>query len=251
MKWNESLRTGLTQLAPKERWVHGMLWCLGLLILNWPGQQITVGPFHSAEFGLLFPSIYGGLINAMMVYGVIGHLLLHGKPFRLSLFYQTLLFYVTVSLVESLVDGTYFIVVLGELNQVVIKEIWQGNLIMNFFMFYVPAIVYGIVKSAMITDAPKQRIMIQDGHQTVFLEPNELLYLESDGNYVKYHQEDKTILERGTLKQAMEGLPDQFIRCHKSFIINRDLIDQRSANEVVIKENRIPIGRKYKDNLGL
>ncbi|MDW3193428.1 MAG: LytTR family DNA-binding domain-containing protein [Cytophagales bacterium] len=251
MKWNESLRVGLAGLTRKERWVHGVLWCLGLLILNWPGQQITVGPFHSDEYGLLFPSLYGGVINAVMVYGIIGFFLLHGKPFRFSLFYQSLLFYVTVSFVESLVDGTYYQGVINELNQVVISEIWQGNLIMNFFMFYVPALVYGIVKSAMVSEMPNQRIIVHDGHQMVYLEPNELLYLESDGNYVKYHQEEKTIMERSTLKQAEDGLPDQFIRCHKSFIINRDLVDQRSANEVVIKGNRIPIGRKYKENLSL
>ncbi len=244
------MRTGLKRLTQKERWVHAVLWFFGLLVLNWPGQQITVGPFHSSGFGLLMPSLYGGLINAVMAYGIVGFLLQNGKVFRFQLVYQTLLFYVSVSLIESLVDGAYYLTVIADLNQAVINEIWQGNLIMNFFLFYLPALVYGIVKSALTSEAPA-RIMVQDGHQIAYLKPDELLYLESDGNYVKFHLESKVILERNTLARIEERLPAAFIRCHKSFVVNKTLIDQQSASEVLIKGRRIPIGRKFKENLNL
>lgn len=186
-----------------------------------------------------------------MAYGIIGYLLINGKPFRFQLVYQTLLFYVSVSLVESVVDGAYFLGFIKELNQVIIREIWQGNLIMNFFLFYVPALVYGIVKTALIVEVTDQRISVQDGHQVAYLKPDELLYLESDGNYVKFHLDRKVILERNTLISVASRLPPVFIRIHKSFIVNKGLIDQQSASEVLIKGRRVPIGRKFKENLSL
>ena len=42
---------------------------------------------------------------------------------------------------------------------------------------------------------------------------------------------------------------DQFIQVHKSFIINKAYVDKISGNEIYVNNNRIPIGRTYKQEL--
>ncbi len=54
-----------------------------------------------------------------------------------------------------------------------------------------------------------------------------------------------------TLKKIMESLPDEFVRCHKSYIVNMDYTTNLDfANNVVnIDRIGIPIGRKYRKAL--
>jgi len=49
----------------------------------------------------------------------------------------------------------------------------------------------------------------------------------------------------------MEDLPKNFIRCHKSYIINMRFVENYDlANNIVNIDNHlIPIGRRYKENM--
>lgn len=56
----------------------------------------------------------------------------------------------------------------------------------------------------------------------------------------------------GTLDKMDETLPDNFVRCHRGFLINRDRVKQFLAaeNEVVLDDNtRIPVSRSYKNSM--
>lgn len=251
MKWIQAISLYIRHLSLKERWALGVLWLIGLVVVNWPGQRITIGIFHSEGFGLLVPSLFGSLFNAMLFYGIVDHLIRTARPFKARLLIKTLIIFGGVTLLETLTDVGYYILWVGQLNGTLIKESLLTNGIIHFFFFYAPGLSYGIIKSALTSVDTESRIAVQDGRQVVYIAANDLLYLESDGNYVRFHQEDRVILERNTLVRAMERLPAQFIRCHKSYIINRDLIDQQSSSEVVIRGRNIPIGRKFKDNIRL
>ena len=54
-----------------------------------------------------------------------------------------------------------------------------------------------------------------------------------------------------TLTKLMEDLPKNFIRCHKSYIINMRFVENYDlANNIVNIDNHlIPIGRRYKENM--
>ena len=249
MKWIKAMKMAFRFFSLKERWSHALIWLAGLIIINWPGQRITIGIFHSEGYGLFIPTLYGSLINAVLVYSVINHLLLEERSFRIDVLLKTLIFYGGITLIESLVDLFYFSTWIGVVDRVLLQEVLLGNVVLNFLLFYVPAIVYGIIKRALVPDEPPVRIAIQDGHQELYVHPDDLTHVESDGNYVKFHQRDQVTLERNSLVKVADRLPPQFVRCHKSFIVNTDLIDQRSANELMVSGKRIPIGRKFKENL--
>jgi len=79
---------------------------------------------------------------------------------------------------------------------------------------------------------------------------NEVLYLESDRNYITFVTPKKKYLFIDALKNWNQKLEQHsFLQVHKSFIINLKKIDKISGNEVFISGIRVPIGRKFKSVL--
>jgi len=84
-------------------------------------------------------------------------------------------------------------------------------------------------------------------HKIVF---EELIYLESDRNYVTVVTKNQKLSYIDSLKNWMERLPDGiFIQVHKSYIINVHYAEKISGNEIYVNGNKLPIGRVYKQGL--
>lgn len=78
---------------------------------------------------------------------------------------------------------------------------------------------------------------------------NDIYYLEALGDYVKVHVEKKYLLTYSTLTKIQELLIDKgFIQTHKSYIVNLNKIDAITGNYIAIREQKIPIGQKYKSD---
>ncbi len=76
----------------------------------------------------------------------------------------------------------------------------------------------------------------------------ELLYVESQGNYVFFHLEKEKIRSLITLKRVEEELADHpFIRIHQSFLVARRHIRVIDGNGLVINGKSLPIGEKYRE----
>ena len=74
---------------------------------------------------------------------------------------------------------------------------------------------------------------------------NEILYIESDRNYITVVTETQKLSYIDALKNWHSKLPEnQFFQVHKSFIVNRKFVDKISGNILFIKENKIPIVSK-------
>jgi DNA-binding LytR/AlgR family response regulator len=48
------------------------------------------------------------------------------------------------------------------------------------------------------------------------------------------------------MAKALDILPDRFFRIHKSYIINFEHVDRIDADEVMIRDTRLPIGDMYR-----
>ncbi|MFB0564953.1 MAG: LytR/AlgR family response regulator transcription factor [Candidatus Aminicenantaceae bacterium] len=92
-------------------------------------------------------------------------------------------------------------------------------------------------------------IFIKSGTDYHKLDTRNILYIKGTGNYLTFVTPNKEILTLLTMKEALEILPPQFNRIHKSYIINLDHVDLINTEEVKIKGQRIPIGDHYRDNL--
>jgi DNA-binding LytR/AlgR family response regulator len=68
-------------------------------------------------------------------------------------------------------------------------------------------------------------------------------------DYLKIHlvNTNKTILTLMNFKEILEKLPaNQFLRVHKSFIVNINSIKKVQRNRIIINDIRIPIGESHR-----
>ena len=132
--------------------------------------------------------------------------------------------------------------------------------------FELPTIVDYLVKPfsfdrflKAIHKVKKQIQFIEKEENTIFLNVDktlhkvcleDVLYIESDRNYITFITNKKKYLVIDALKNWNQKLEKHsFLQIHKSFIINTKKIDKIAGNEVFISEKRIPIGRTYKPTL--
>jgi len=77
-----------------------------------------------------------------------------------------------------------------------------------------------------------------------------LKYIKSDGNYLEFVTDSKTIIDRNKLKDILDNLPPNFVRVHRSYVINKNFIDALNSTTLFLKPNiEIPLSRTFKSNI--
>jgi DNA-binding LytR/AlgR family response regulator len=72
---------------------------------------------------------------------------------------------------------------------------------------------------------------------------NELLYVEAMSNYVVLHTVSGKIIAYLTMKGILQELPSgEFLRVHKSFIVNSSKVTSIEGNTLDVAGHKIPIG---------
>jgi two-component system LytT family response regulator len=75
-----------------------------------------------------------------------------------------------------------------------------------------------------------------------------IMYLEGLRDYIAFHTITGKILSLERMKNMEESLPpDNFLRIHKSYIINIDHIDYVERGRIVINKEYLPVGETYKE----
>jgi DNA-binding LytR/AlgR family response regulator len=105
-----------------------------------------------------------------------------------------------------------------------------------------------------IENKGNEEIFIKKNSSLVKLKFDEILWIEAMENYVVIHTFDDKFTIHFTMKAIGEKLPPkEFIRVHRSFIINLKKVDLIEDNTIIMKTSSgsklIPIGKSYKDNL--
>jgi DNA-binding LytR/AlgR family response regulator len=91
-------------------------------------------------------------------------------------------------------------------------------------------------------------LTVRSDKKTYRLPVNDISYIESYGDYCHIHLENQKVISRITLKELEELLPE-FIRIHRSYIINSNQCEAFNSDEVIVNGVPIPVGRTYKDNV--
>ncbi|WP_421764259.1 LytR/AlgR family response regulator transcription factor [Ekhidna sp.] len=238
-------------LSAKEKKVHAIIWLVGLIMINIPDWRVTMGPFHSDDYSLLIPSFYGVILNIYLFYNSSTHIRDNAREDLSKALKKSSITLLKVSLIEAVLDIIFYALFYWSLSKELSLEILWGQILMNGIFFYLPSIMFGLIKAWQKEEPEKQseaKIILKDGAQTIHLNPNELTHVKSNGNYCIYHAEKKHLI-RQSLSQAEVLLPHYFARSHKSFIVNLRMVEKHTYNDLIVGGFIIPIGRKYRKEL--
>jgi DNA-binding LytR/AlgR family response regulator len=101
------------------------------------------------------------------------------------------------------------------------------------------------------TNNPLDFIFIKENGVLSKIPLQEINYCEALGDYVKVHLKDKVHVVNSTMKNIEEKLRQnkQFIRVHRSYVINLDYLKNFDAETAIVAGKIIPIGNKYRTEL--
>ncbi len=91
-------------------------------------------------------------------------------------------------------------------------------------------------------------LFFKDGYRNIRIETNDILYIKGEGNYLQLVCRDTKAMVRMTFDELITRLPEKsFLRIHNSYIVNLNKIEIVQDNHISIREEKIPVGTKYKD----
>ncbi len=142
-------------------------------------------------------------------------------------------------------------------------ETWWFNLLLMLFLislvylgFKVNLLAYNqhiqqAIFNRLLKKLGKQNyIFIEIDKKQIRINENSILFIEAFKNYVEINTLDKKFLYRSTMLDIEKKLSDtSFIRTHRSFIVQKDMIDSISQEQLKIQNHEIPIGKTYRPKL--
>lgn len=93
-------------------------------------------------------------------------------------------------------------------------------------------------------------IMVRADKKNYRIDLDEILYLEAQGDYVRFVTQEKSLTVHGKMKDFVDDLPENhFERIHKSYIISLSKVDYIEGNLVKVGEYKLPVSLTFKENL--
>ena len=95
-----------------------------------------------------------------------------------------------------------------------------------------------------------ERIMLKVDKKLYRTAFDDILFFEAFGDYVKVHLNDQVLIITHTMKKLLTELPDdQFIRTHKSYIINKSKVEFIEGNQIKMGDQMVAIGQVYREQV--
>ena len=106
-----------------------------------------------------------------------------------------------------------------------------------------------LIASHIEEDVPQSITFTSDRQSTTLLY-DEIMYIESNDTEVWIHATDNRKFRNKTPISSWENLlGSNFVRTHRSFLVNRSHCSSIEKDAIAIGEERIPISRKYKESV--
>ena len=95
----------------------------------------------------------------------------------------------------------------------------------------------------------QKSIFVKSDKKIIKLNFDEINHIEAYGNYIKIFT-DKMILTSQTMTDFLVKLPVNFLRIHKSYIINFNQLKMIEGNQIILQnEIKLPIGKSYRKEI--
>ncbi len=183
--------------------------------------------------------------------------LLAGQRFQFGLY---LLYLIIFSLYFEMLVLTISLIVLANYNYADLNP-YTTNLTLLTSSLYLIVFVHGfmtlikkyqnkeiIIKSLEEnqTRESQTHIIFRVDRKQVPLAIDQILYIESLADYLKVYSSTETLITKEKISGLDKRLPSNFLRVHRSFIVNVDRIDSYNSELISIGKFQIPISRSYR-----
>ncbi|MDY8136006.1 LytTR family DNA-binding domain-containing protein [Aquimarina sp. 2201CG5-10] len=130
----------------------------------------------------------------------------------------------------------------------------------SFIRFYKAINKYKTLTAAMqhssgeSSEAKKtlDHIFVNANKRMIRIEFNDILFIDSIKDYVRIHTINDTVITKDKISVFLQKLPANFLRVHRSYIINNEKITSFTSKDIVLLGGmEIPIGASYKEVIKL
>lgn len=88
-------------------------------------------------------------------------------------------------------------------------------------------------------------LLVHQGTSLIRIAPREVRYIESDRRKVRIHERTRTVEAYARISELEAQLPDQFVRCHKSFLVNLAYVAEFTGRELVLTDGaHLPVSQR-------
>ncbi|MEX6687433.1 LytTR family DNA-binding domain-containing protein [Danxiaibacter flavus] len=102
-------------------------------------------------------------------------------------------------------------------------------------------------KSAVVATNTIKHIFVKADYKIRKIDLNDILYIEALRDYTAIHLLNEKLLSLESLRNYESLLPEtQFVRIHKSYIINTSKISFIERSKVIINKEYLPVGETYR-----
>jgi len=79
-----------------------------------------------------------------------------------------------------------------------------------------------------------------------YLDVKDIQYIKSDNVYVEIYTEGRRYIQRKFLGEISKELPAQFVRVHRSYLVNMDRVSEMNKTYALIDGQKVPVSRNFK-----
>jgi two-component system response regulator LytT len=243
-----------------KTWHHIVFWIIvyGLLTViftDWFGGRMEAFYYVS----LLLPVIMG--TSYFFNYFLIPRYLFKRRFVQFGL-YSFYMLVVSVCLEMIAAVSALLLIVFYGINEnaVLFTDVFSMAGILYFIVLFTSFVLllkhYFVDQRAIVELEEKQSQLdqgyftVRSNRQTAKVRFDDLLYIESLGDYIEIHLQDGSeVSSKEKISHMERTLPDGFLRIHRSFIVNRAKISSFSREYVMMGEKELPISRSYKQEV--
>lgn len=103
------------------------------------------------------------------------------------------------------------------------------------------------VAHQVVSDGNLGRFFLRSDNKYIQIILDDVLFVESAGNYIKIVLKDEIITTRGKLASITELIPiDSFVQVHRSFMVVPKHIRSVEGNQLFIDSYTLPVGKLFK-----
>ena len=101
-----------------------------------------------------------------------------------------------------------------------------------------------------IAESLSDRYYLHTGRESFKVPYNSILYFEANLHYVRIVTTDGEVKKKESIKRIKKELPEEFVQCHRSYIVNMTHVVSLNGNKVWLDNGVcIDLGQTYQDNV--